>query len=717
MLAAIIGFGLSVLATQMVLDNETSRLRLEMERRVENHMRALEYGMIERVRLIENSRVLFGISGEVSHNDFHVFFDRIDFAWSNATALAWAPAASGKKTQDVTVSFCAPNPVCRDSLSSHLLTKGDWQPALLRARQSGETSAVNLSDRKTEQEANLGIITPLFQRAGIGAPQPDDGKRPLVGYIIGIFSIPGMIEETLGTQTAPSGLDVYFFKGTKTSPEKLVYFHKSRSAMSPRSSPAEDDPFGTADFIRSFKVANLEWTVVFRPVPEAFSRLKSNEAIEVFIFGFLMTVLFSTYLVLSVRRTSKIEELVTARTIELNVSEERLRAARDQAEQANIAKSKFLAAASHDLRQPLQAMNLFLNVLSGRDQGRKSQEIIGHLKDSVGSLEGLLNALLSISKLEAGLIIPEKSDFLLGPIFQRFEDEFRPLFKKAGLRLRAVKPSLAIHSDPALLERILRNLLANALRYTETGHVLLGARRHGAFLQIGIWDTGIGIPEDQQEAIFKEFYQIARGDEDDDEGVGLGLAIVARLGKLLGSDINVTSKPGKGSAFTLNVPLAENPMSLASPSVQTSDAALAFSIAGKVVLVVDDEEKVRLAMRYQLESWGGTVMTATSTDDALSQVAERVPDLILADYRLHKGETGHKAIKALRKKVKKEITGILFTGDTAPKRLQKAKKSGLQLLHKPVSPEDLQTAIQAELEKATAGKTDKKKNRRKAPVR
>ena len=872
-LAAVIGVAISQLATKAVLNNEQNRILLEMERRAENHMRALEYGVTERIRLTEEWRVLLATSKTLSHETFRNLIRQADFVWRNAKAVVWATTASEKDKNNPLIYFCEPDPACRELLGKDRSTHDNWQAAFGDARLRKKTSTFSLLNEALQQGTDLGVITPVFQGLRSDGVSPDRRLRSLSGYIVGIFSFSDMVEEVLSAQTVPSGLDAYFFNKKELKSENLIHFHASRSATSSRSSKAEHDFTNTSDIVKTFRIANLEWSVVFRPIPEAMQQLKSNEAIAVLILGFLVTSIVTLYLAFIVRRTSKIEELVRARTVELhdanialksqtslvhflrtiavraneassiedaletgleeicrfigwpvghafsvttdgtdelrssgiwwqddgidiqefyaktsqvhisqgeslpgkvwsskqpifttefeatdtraqsaaqngikaafgfpilcgdevvvvlefftfdnvpqtpafmqpldfigtqlgrvferNMSEEKLRTARDHAEQANLAKSKFLAAASHDLRQPLQAMNLFINVLSGRNQNRDNKEIFGHLKDAMGSLGDILNTLLNISKLEAGLIVPRKSDFHINGIFQRFEDEFQPLFKKAGLELRVIMRSGTVHSDPVLMERILRNLLSNALRNTDKGRVLLGALRQGNSLRVGVWDTGKGIPEDQLDLIFKEFFQVERGNEDVEEGVGLGLAIVARLAKLLNHEISVKSKLGKGSAFMIKVPLMLKANNPSLPAKVSDISPSVFSLDGKVVLVIDDEEKVRIAMRYQLERWGGEVIKAASIGEALSRISKKVPDLILADFRLRKGELGHKAIRALRKKSKQEIPGILITGDTAPKRLQKAEKSGLRLLHKPISADVLRVAIQEELD-------------------
>jgi len=358
--------------------------------------------------------------------------------------------------------------------------------------------------------------------------------------------------------------------------------------------------------------------------------------------------------------------------------------AKETAEQANMAKTRFLAAASHDLRQPLQALSMFVTVLSGREHGPEDTALIARIEDSAGALETLLNGLLDVSKLEAGLVEPSLSAFGVGRLLGRLAAEFGPLVQEAGLEFRFVPAATVIRSDSALLERILRNLLNNAVRYTKTGRILLGCRRRGATLRIEVWDTGIGIPRDQLPLIFREFHQLGNSARDRRQGLGLGLTIVDRLAQLLGHRIDVASEPRKGSMFAIEVPMAA-PSSAVAP---TTSAAIGVHDGGATILVIEDEPDVLESTRLLLETWGFSVVAARNCDEALQGVADmgKTPSLILADYRLQGGATGAQAITRIRTLCRQSLPAIILTGDTAPERLRQAKASGHGLLHKPVQP-------------------------------
>ena len=231
--------------------------------------------------------------------------------------------------------------------------------------------------------------------------------------------------------------------------------------------------------------------------------------------------------------------------------EDELFRAKDAAEAANVAKTRFLAAASHDLRQPLQALGMFVTVLAERNADIAQSGLISRIQDSVLALEGLLNSLLDVSKLEAGLVVPQKGDFSSLPVMQRLASEFEPLCQAEGLELTVIPSTQMVRSDPALLERILRNLLNNAVRYTNTGRILFGCRRVGSMLRFEVWDTGIGIPTGELKNIFREFHQVGNLGRDRRQGLGLGLAIVERLAQLLDHRITVRSVEGRGSVFSV----------------------------------------------------------------------------------------------------------------------------------------------------------------------
>ncbi|VAW54266.1 hypothetical protein MNBD_GAMMA06-1317, partial [hydrothermal vent metagenome] len=366
--------------------------------------------------------------------------------------------------------------------------------------------------------------------------------------------------------------------------------------------------------------------------------------------------------------------------------------ARDEAERANASKSKFLAAASHDLRQPLHALSLFVGVLERRVSDPAAQSTIGSIKTSSRALENLLNALLDISRLDAGSLQPRVATFPLLPMLQRIVDTGRAAATDKGLRCRLFARGVLVQSDPDMLERILSNLLSNAIRYTHRGGVLLSCRQQENQLHIGVWDTGIGIAEREFDNIFKEFYQLGNSERDREKGIGLGLAIVDRLCRLLNHPLNIKSVPSRGSVFSIELPFVRNQQH----RKQAPEIVAHYSddVAGLCILVIDDEALIRQAISELLDSWGCLVMLAESEQQAVEQIsAGRIPDIIVADYRLRDGKTGTEAIERLYIECGKRIPAAVITGDTAPDRLQAIEASGFPVLYKPVAPARLRALL------------------------
>jgi PAS domain S-box-containing protein len=390
--------------------------------------------------------------------------------------------------------------------------------------------------------------------------------------------------------------------------------------------------------------------------------------------------------------------------------EDELFDAKEAAEEANVAKTRFLAAASHDLRQPMQALAMFVAVLATRNTDAAQGTLITRIQDSVAALEGLLNSLLDVSKLEAGLVEPHESDFSVGTMMKRLAAEYEPLCETEGLSLRVVPPNLTVRSDPSLLERVLRNLLNNAVRYTDSGRILLGCRRRGKVVRFEVWDTGIGIPAAELKNIFREFHQLGNSGRDRRLGLGLGLAIVERLAALLDHRIDVQSWEGKGSVFAVEVPLSVR--QLAQPRPRQMQLGLART--GAAVVVIEDEPDVRESLRMLLESWGHAVVAAASADEAVRRLPSlgREPDLILADYRLQNGETGGQAIARVEVHLRTEVPAIVLTGDTAPERLRQARALGHGLLHKPVQAEALHEALDEALARGSRSRRRAERRRR-----
>ncbi|MDH5516346.1 MAG: hybrid sensor histidine kinase/response regulator [Gammaproteobacteria bacterium] len=376
--------------------------------------------------------------------------------------------------------------------------------------------------------------------------------------------------------------------------------------------------------------------------------------------------------------------------------------AREEAVQADISKSKFLAAASHDLRQPLHALGLFVDALESRIHYSEVRHIVNNIRISTDALSDLLNSLLDISKLDAGVLEPRLTDFPLRPILNRIATDYSEVASSKSLQLRIVDCKLMIHTDPGMLERILRNLVSNAIRYTHNGRVLLGCRRHqdpvnGDRICIEVHDTGIGISDENIGNIFEEFYQIENPERDRSKGLGLGLAIVKRLADLLNCPLTVRSSPEKGSVFRLSVPFVSNTVLLSEPALDYLE-----DLKDTRVLIIDDEALIRIGMCQVLEQWGCSVLQAESIEQALELLGEQCEiDMILTDYRLRDNQTGLDAINSIHAACNRNIAALILTGDTDPQRLREAKDSGFKLLHKPVSSAKLRSLMSYLLEQET----------------
>ena len=377
---------------------------------------------------------------------------------------------------------------------------------------------------------------------------------------------------------------------------------------------------------------------------------------------------------------------------------EQLRHQKDAAEEANIAKSRFLAVASHDLRQPLHALGLFVQALQESSIAAHERHLVGNIRRSVDAMEELFDALLDISRLDAGIVRPRFETFGLATLFERLNFEFGPVARQKGLTLSVMKTSVYICSDPSLVERIVRNLVSNAIRYTDRGGLLLGCRRQEGGLRIEVWDSGRGIPPEKHREIFREFAQLDAADRDPRKGLGLGLAIVDRLAQLLDHEVRLRSIPGKGSVFSVAVPRGREEDVIANTAVEHTTA---FDLTEVLILVIDSDPAVRQAMEALLGKWNGEVITAESgaqMKDKLPLV-RRVPSLIISDYRprapatLGAGPT-LAAIDMLRNEFNTEIPAVLLTGDTATERSARDQEvAGLPVLRKPLNPARLRTLI------------------------
>jgi PAS domain S-box-containing protein len=372
--------------------------------------------------------------------------------------------------------------------------------------------------------------------------------------------------------------------------------------------------------------------------------------------------------------------------------ESELRRAVDEAEQANLAKSRFLAAASHDLRQPAQALNVLNQLLVDKAPDESVSRIAGQMGHAIAAMTGVLDSLLDISRLESGVIEPTVSDFRVDELLTRLAGEFGPEAEEKGVDLVVVPSRAYVRADRNLLDRIVHNFVSNALRYTEKGKVLVGCRRLGDGLRIQVWDTGIGIAEDQIEGIFDEFQQLNNPERDRNKGLGLGLAIVNRIARLLEHPIEYRSSLGRGSMFSVTVPLGTLDDRR---DIVESTALMALDLSGRSILIVEDNLEVGEATKALVEFWQADVAWAVNADEALTLISGHGfrPDLVIADYRLPDGDTGVEMLQRITELVGPEVPRILMTGDTSPIIVGQARNVGATLLHKPVEPEHLRTTI------------------------
>lgn len=370
-----------------------------------------------------------------------------------------------------------------------------------------------------------------------------------------------------------------------------------------------------------------------------------------------------------------------------------------QAQQALLAserKSRFLAAASHDLRQPIHAITLFGAALAAEPLEGRTRYLVERLLRALSGLDELFNRLLDISRLDTGAIVPRWSVFSVEPLFTTLEARFNGLAADRQIRFRVrARPGLYVRSDATLLIEMIMNLLSNAFRYTERGGVLLAARRRNEELLIQVWDTGRGIPPEHIETIFGEFVQLDNPSRDRRKGLGLGLAIVQRIGQALGHPVTVRSRPGRGSVFVISLPLVDAPQEEPLPAT----ALESVDLNGLLVLAIDDEIDVLIAMEALLSSWGCYVLLARSLPEALDRLAssERFPDVVLTDHVLGNGVTSTQVVESVRAAVPVELRVAIISGEAEPSLETNATTRGWGYMTKPVNParlrEFLATAV------------------------
>lgn len=402
--------------------------------------------------------------------------------------------------------------------------------------------------------------------------------------------------------------------------------------------------------------------------------------------------LFQTAIGLEAKVRARTEEL-TSVLHRLERSNDALVVAKDEAERANLSKTRFLAAASHDLLQPLNAARLSISVLSAMQTSGEARTLASQIDQSLQTIEDLIKTLLDISKLDAGVVKPDMKDFPLDEVLSVLEASFSPQAAAKGLKLKVRRCGLMVRSDPMLLLRVLQNLVSNALRYTEAGGVLVGVRRRGEHCLIDVVDTGSGISEDERETIFEEFYRGAAAAGGSHAGLGLGLSIVQRTALTLGHSLFVKSELGKGSTFRLQVEYAGTALRNHHESIGRRESARIAANAS--VLLIENDPDVASAMERLLEGWGCRTLTACSQEEiepVLDQIGAS-PDIVLADYHLDRGQTGLAAVEELRGRAGPDIPVVVITADRGQSIAAEVQAAGCELMHKPVKPAELRALM------------------------
>ncbi len=402
--------------------------------------------------------------------------------------------------------------------------------------------------------------------------------------------------------------------------------------------------------------------------------------------------LFQTAINLESRVKLRTEELrSTLRRLERSNID--LASAKENAERANTSKTRFLAAASHDVLQPLNAALLSISALAELQSGEEGHRLVRQVERSLETMGELLRTLLDISKLDAGVVRPERTDVALEPLFASLKSDFQPLADKKGVRLRFRATDLAAVSDRTLLRRILQNIVSNALRYTAKGGVLVAARRRGAGLRVDVCDTGSGIPDDERDEIFEEFHRGTASAADHAGGLGLGLSIVRRMVDALGHDLTFSSVVGRGTVFHLTLPLARTPEVQASPA--EPEAPRAYGLFGTKVLLVENDETVAEATTALLQRWRCAVRTAATSAAAIDALGDTdwVPDVIIADQHLDHGDLGSDAIAQARVFLLRQVPAVIVTADPSDQLQRSARREGIEVMLKPVKPAQLRALL------------------------
>ncbi|HUR90835.1 MAG TPA: CHASE domain-containing protein [Ramlibacter sp.] len=567
------------------------------------------------------------------------------------------------------------------TLGSDFHAEPSRRHAMDAARDSGTiaiSNKIKLPDEDAQQvQPGYRMFMPVYG----GGPVPatvEDRRKALTGWIYAAFSMDGLMANILGERT---NMVVEVYDGGVGEGDDV-------EAVSDRVGGESSVKLLTAS--QKVQVGGYSWTLTAQALPNFATPIATSQLQLVARVGAAASLLLAILTWALIRRR-----------IRARMADDELRAAKEHAEAASVAKTRFLAAASHDLRQPVQALGLFaatLQAMARKPQlsGEEVGHVAGRLQLALQGLGRLLNGLFDLSGLDNGTVTVSKRPVAIEQLFAELQTAFAGPAAAKGLQLRVrARRALWLDTDPVIVSRILSNLVANAVRYTNEGAVLVGCRLHGNEVEMQVIDTGIGIAPAEQARIFSEFYQVADVSRERERGMGLGLAIAQRSAQLLGGSIRVRSAPGKGSCFSLTLPCHEAP-GAAMATAGSKDAGLRVKPAMTgLVLVIDDDPQLTEAMRRLLREWGHEAITADGLDAAVEAAASARIGLVITDYQLGPRTTGVDAIDAIRKRIGREVPAIVVTGDTGTRAADHARSKGIPLLLKPVDANALLALVDA----------------------
>lgn len=655
--------------------------------RIEQRMRSYE-------QVLHAVDGLFQASGKVGEDEFHGFVGNLQLKsnYPGIQEVGYCRYEPGRPADGAGT----PRPRCPvvfiESLSGsgHRAMGHDNYADVVRrdamqlSRDTGKVAISNkvklLGEDAEGEQTGMRMYLPVYRKGALILDA--EGRRAsLAGWVYATFDLDTLTESLIGPRGAEVAVEVV---DDTTVPESGDLFDSDRDRVGGESAVR------LLNDARSIEIGGYTWTITVRSLPDLVSPLVIGKTRLIANAGIGAAVLLSFFTWFFMRGRSR--ALLSAQ--KLVERDAMLTAATETAQAANASKSRFLAAVSHDLRQPLQSLLLLTSVLKRRHADPASTAIISPMEASIFALKELLDSLLDLSKLDAGAITPNMQAVPLTELLDRLEQEFRTQIEIKGLRFRVrplrrrALPQVAVLTDPAQLMAILRNLLSNAANHTRSGGILVGCRLRGEQVLIQVWDTGTGIPAAELDRIFEEYYQINNPARDRALGLGLGLAIVERLSNLLGHPMRVRSRYGRGSMFEVGVGLTAAPALPAPPPAAVASHAAA-------ILVLDDDPTVLQSTGLFLQQLGYEPLLTANVQRALAilQGRAQLPQAMLVDYRLGAGQTGIAAAQAIRAELRSPIAVILLTGDMQPEVLQEARAAGCQVLHKPVDPEKLDALL------------------------